>query len=89
MKVRGSIGQKEVITLIDCGATHNFISSKLVQKLGLPTTVTTNYGFIMGFGESVRGEGICRGIVLEAARIDRGRGLSSIGAGSTNVVLGM
>ena len=27
MKIRGMIGQREVIALIDCGATHNFIST--------------------------------------------------------------
>lgn len=26
MKLRGSIGTKKVILLINCGATHNFIS---------------------------------------------------------------
>ena len=34
MKVKGKIAQQELVTLIDCGASHNFISKKLVQKLG-------------------------------------------------------
>ena len=31
MKVRGKLQGREVIILIDCGATHNFISKKLVK----------------------------------------------------------
>lgn len=33
MKVKGSAGKKEVIILIDCGATHNFLSLGLVKEL--------------------------------------------------------
>ncbi|KAL2533541.1 Ty3-gypsy retrotransposon protein [Abeliophyllum distichum] len=38
MKVKGSILQQKVVVLLDCGATHNFILAKLVEKLGLPRT---------------------------------------------------
>ena len=30
MKLKGKIGYQEVIILIDCGATHTFISNKVV-----------------------------------------------------------
>lgn len=36
MKIRGSMGESVVI-LIDCGATHSFISAELVERLGLTT----------------------------------------------------
>ena len=36
MKVKGNITQQKVIALIDYDATHNFIYSRAVQKLGLP-----------------------------------------------------
>ena len=61
MKIKGKIAQQEVITLIDCGAihTHNFISTQLVQKLGLLLEATSSYGVLMGTGSIVEGEGIC------------------------------
>ena len=35
MKIKGRIRFKQVLVLIDSGCTHNFISSKVVQVLGL------------------------------------------------------
>ena len=53
-----------MIVLIDCGATHNFISAKSVRELVLPLEGTLGYGVLMGTGAIVNGEGICRGVVL-------------------------
>lgn len=41
MTIRGMIQGKEVIVL-DCEATHNFISEKLVMIFKLPTRDTSN-----------------------------------------------
>ncbi|GJU71963.1 putative mitochondrial protein [Tanacetum coccineum] len=35
MKIRGSIRDIEVVVLIDCGATHNFVSRRLIEMAGL------------------------------------------------------
>ena len=43
MKLKGKIAHQEVVTMIDCGATHNFISTKLIQKLGISLQATTRY----------------------------------------------
>lgn len=53
-----------MVLLIYCGATHNFISAKLVQRLGLPRIETTGYGVIMGIGFAVQRAGICKGVNL-------------------------
>ena len=36
MKLKGEIQGKEVVVLIDCGATHNFISKPVVESLQIP-----------------------------------------------------
>lgn len=33
MKVKGRLGEREVVVLIDCEATHNFLSQRVVEKL--------------------------------------------------------
>ena len=60
MKVKGSIAQQEVVVLIDCGASHNFISTAVVQKLGLPCSDTAGYRVLMDTGITVKGAGVCR-----------------------------
>lgn len=48
MKVRGKVGNKDVMVLIDCGTAHNFISHRLVDEWELPKTETTNYDTVTG-----------------------------------------
>ncbi|KAL0536628.1 hypothetical protein IC582_025586 [Cucumis melo] len=57
LKVRGKLQGREVIILIDCGATHNFISEKLVKSLQLPIEETAHYGVILGSGTAIQGKG--------------------------------
>ncbi|KAL4014089.1 hypothetical protein IC575_026281 [Cucumis melo] len=64
MKVKGKIGEEEVVILIDCGATHNFIAEKLVDKLKLPMRETPNYGVILGLGITIKGRGVCGDVEL-------------------------
>ena len=60
MKMRERVYGQEVVVLVDCGATHNFISTKLVEKLGLEVVMTEGYGVVMGTGISVQGKGVCK-----------------------------
>ena len=57
-KVKGTVEDREIIIMIDYGATHNFISLKLVDEQSLPTTETTSYNVIMGSGKAVQGQGM-------------------------------
>lgn len=60
MKVKRKIGEQDVVVLVDCGVTHNFISADLVQQLDIRWTETSSYGAIMGTGFAVQGAGICK-----------------------------
>lgn len=54
MKVKGLLGTREVIILIDSGASHSFIATKLVHELNLPCEVTTGVGVVVGNGISFK-----------------------------------
>ena len=64
MKVKGKLLGREIIVLIDCGATHNFISESLVEELQISTKSTTNYGVILGSGTAIKGKGVCEAIEM-------------------------
>lgn len=89
MKVKGRIGEQEVVVLVDCGATHNFISVELVQKLEIPRTETSGYGVIMGTGLAVQGAGICKVVVLKLQNLEIVDDFLPLELGSSDVILGM
>ncbi|XP_056852913.1 uncharacterized protein LOC130502194 [Raphanus sativus] len=64
MKLRGVIQNREVVVLIDSGATHNFISSKLIAELKLPLSSTRSYGVLVAGGVNVQGRGVVDGVTL-------------------------
>ncbi|KAF7810565.1 Transposon Tf2-12 polyprotein [Senna tora] len=62
MKFVGRVKGEEVLIMIDCGASHNFISASLVEKLSLPKVKTSTYKVTVGDGHLVESEGRCKGL---------------------------
>lgn len=89
MKLRWRKAEQEVVVLIDCGATHNFISNKVIEKLGLPLSNTSHYGVIMESGVSVRGKGMCKGIHLSLPGMEVIEDFLPLDLSNSNVILGM
>ncbi|KAI0524824.1 hypothetical protein KFK09_004212 [Dendrobium nobile] len=89
MKVRGEIADREVVVLIDSGATHNFISTQIVESLGMELVDTGGYGVMMGTGKVEMGRGVCREVVLMIQGIQVKEDFLPLELGSTDVILGM
>ncbi|TYK28503.1 Ty3/gypsy retrotransposon protein [Cucumis melo var. makuwa] len=89
MKVRGKLFGEEVIILIDCGATHNFVSEKLVKKLTLPIKETSHYGVILGSGAAVQGKGICEKLEVQLSSWKIVEDFLPLELGGVDVILGM
>ncbi|TYK06549.1 transposon Tf2-1 polyprotein isoform X1 [Cucumis melo var. makuwa] len=89
MKVKGKIQEREVIILIDYGATHNFISEKLVESLQLPVKETGHYGVILGSGTVVQGKGICENVEIQLSNWKVKEEFLPLELGGVDVVLGM
>ncbi|TYK03261.1 peroxidase 64 [Cucumis melo var. makuwa] len=89
MKVRGKLMGEDVIILIDCGATHNFVSEKLVKKLILPIKETSQYGVILGSGAAVQGKGICEKLEVQLNNWKIVEDFLPLELGGVDVILGM
>ncbi|KAL0537583.1 hypothetical protein IC582_026564 [Cucumis melo] len=89
MKVRGKLLDEEIIVMIDCGATHNFISEKLVKALRLATKETAHYGVILGSGTTIQGKGICEAVEIQLADWKVTEDFLPLELGGVDVILGM
>lgn len=65
MKLRGKIGEIPLLFLVDSGATHNFISQKLVEALGWQWDETKHMRILMGDGHQSVTQGVCRGLKVQ------------------------
>ncbi|XP_057453204.1 uncharacterized protein LOC130745077 [Lotus japonicus] len=88
-KIRGRIGGREVLILVDCGATSNFISQELVAELGLQVIATTEYVVEVGNGAKERNSGVCKNLKIEAQGIPIVQHFFLLSLGGTELVLGM
>ena len=89
MKLKGEIQGHPVMVLIDCGATHNFITKDIVQQLRLSLIATTSYGVMMGTGGMVRTEGMCKNFLLTLQDVEIIEDFLPLDLGSADVILGM
>ncbi|KFK40792.1 hypothetical protein AALP_AA2G041600 [Arabis alpina] len=64
VKLRGTIRGESIVVMIDNGASHNFISEKVVTRLGLTAIDTTSYGVLTEGGITVQGRGVCKDVEL-------------------------
>ena len=69
MKLEGRIHGIRVCVLVDSGATHNFISRKLVESMGWKKEPTPSMRILMGDGHRADTSGICRNLPMELGRL--------------------
>ena len=89
MKVRGMVGEQEVVVLIDSGATHNFISTRVVERLGIKIDYGASYGVTLGNGTIECGRDICQGLILTLPETQVHADFLPLPLGSTDLILGM
>ncbi|KAA0051199.1 ty3-gypsy retrotransposon protein [Cucumis melo var. makuwa] len=89
MKLKGWIRQKEIVVLIDSGATHNFIHQALAVDLQLGLEQHTQFGYTIGNGARCKGKGICRRVELKLEEITIIADFLAVELGTVDAVLGM
>ncbi|GJS50286.1 putative mitochondrial protein [Tanacetum coccineum] len=89
MKISGYVREMEVVVLIDCGATHSFVSWHLIEKARLVVSGSNLVGVILGNGKVERSLGICSGILISLPELQVVDDFLPLELGSTDAILGM
>ncbi len=64
MRISGMIKEARVILLADTGSTHNFLNSKLAEKLGLVPDKHTAFEVMVANGERLSSKGKCSAVLV-------------------------
>lgn len=89
MKLMGKIKNREVLILIDYGATHNFLAQALVAELHILVAQTANYGIMVGIENSIRSKGKCGQVALSVQGLIIVADFLPLELGNVDVILGM
>ncbi|KAF3779607.1 hypothetical protein EJ110_NYTH33280 [Nymphaea thermarum] len=65
MKVVGKINNQKVVVLLDTGATHNFLNSRLAHLVEGKVTPQASFNIMVGNGKKLSCNEICKNVSLE------------------------
>ncbi|XP_058755088.1 uncharacterized protein LOC131628242 [Vicia villosa] len=88
-KVWVEVKGKKLLTLIDSGATSNFIDPKVAAELAVKIVETPTYVIEVGNGEKVKNQGVCEGLEFNMQGVKFSQHFFMMELGGTELVLGM
>lgn len=88
MRLRGKLGETNVVVLIDSGAFWSFIAKHLVDQLGLAVVPTIEFGVAIGDGRVLAGNEKCVGVKLNIQGVEISEEYLRFELGGTDLVLG-
>lgn len=89
IKIKGEIRGREVVVLIDGGATHNFIAEEVVKELKISVETMDAYGVVLGTGGVVQATSVCKDVNLTIANLSITHDFLPLPLGSADVILGV
>ncbi|KOM58401.1 hypothetical protein LR48_Vigan11g143500 [Vigna angularis] len=89
MKLHGQLGTKQVLILIDSGASHNFIKRELVEELALPVVDTPPYRVSLGDGQRKETRGCCEEVMIRMGEAEITERFHLFELGGVDVILGV
>ncbi|GAU25314.1 hypothetical protein TSUD_375770, partial [Trifolium subterraneum] len=89
VKFQGQICGVPVLILVDSGATHNFVSQKLVQKMGWTVEETPLMSIKLGDGSRDQSQGVVKGLEMAIGEFKLTLEMHLFELGGIDVVLGM
>ncbi|XP_022632487.1 uncharacterized protein LOC111240858 [Vigna radiata var. radiata] len=89
MKLTGLIGERRVVVLIDSGASHNFISQRVVEELRLLVAETPTYAVSLGDGCKKWTSGCCEKVELKLGNVKVEEDMYVFDLGGVDLILGI
>jgi hypothetical protein len=89
VKFQGQICGVPVLVLVDCGASHNFVSQKLVQMMGWPVEETPMMNIKLGDVFRAQSKGEVQGLEMSIGDFKLTPTMHLFELGGIDVVLGM
>ncbi|KAA0059036.1 ty3-gypsy retrotransposon protein [Cucumis melo var. makuwa] len=89
MKLKGLVKGKEVIVLVDSGATHDFIHQAVVEEVNIIIEKDTTFGVTIENGTNRRGRGLCKRVELKLPELIIVADFLVIELGKVDIILGM
>ena len=88
-KPKGRVNQKEVILMIDSGASHNFVSPEVVTRLQLKVTVDKKQELLLGNGVTIRALGVCKAVPIQLQSAEFISDFTVLELGAVDIILGV
>ena len=88
-KVEGLLQDHSIVILLDCGASHNFIATELVDKLNLRVQDTPSYLVEVGDGHKVRCKGKCLKLKFQLQQLEIEQDFYLFTLKGVDIVLGL
>ncbi|KAF8397183.1 hypothetical protein HHK36_016090 [Tetracentron sinense] len=88
MRVQGTIKHYPIVVLIDTGSTHNFINTKLAQRLGCRIQTGSELPVTVANGEILRSHGMCSNLLFKIQNSEFTTDVHLLDFGGCDMVLG-
>ncbi|XP_044500293.1 uncharacterized protein LOC123221524 [Mangifera indica] len=88
MKFAGTVRGKQVLVLLDSGATHNFISDRMVSELQIPIK-PAKFTVLLGDNRKVSGIGRCKDVELMVQGVRIVQDFLPFKLGGVDMILGI
>ena len=86
-KLMGFFGNVRAIVMIDSGATHNFVSPRVVEAAKLQVATDKRFQVLLGTGVTVDALGVCRGVTFSLQDAFFESDFVSLELGNVDVIL--
>ncbi|KAF3780860.1 hypothetical protein EJ110_NYTH33024 [Nymphaea thermarum] len=87
--VVGKINNQKVVVLLDSGATHNFLHSRLAHLVEGKVIPQASFSVMVGNGEKMTCSAVCKNVCLEMQKTPFDMDLYLLPIGGVDVVLGI